>query len=72
MYICLYVKLPSVLTGFNENWIFSTDFLKSTVISNIMKILPMGHELFHADGQTDRGQDMPKLIADFKNFWERV
>jgi len=32
--------------------------------SNIMKILPMGAELFHADGQTD----MTKLIVAFRNF----
>ena len=29
-----------------------------------MKILPMGAELFHADGQTD----MTKLIVAFRNF----
>jgi len=37
-----------------------------------MKILPVGAELFHADGQTD-GQtdgrtDMTKLIVAFRNF----
>jgi len=29
-----------------------------------MKILPVGAELFHTDGQTD----MAKLIAAFRNF----
>jgi len=29
-----------------------------------MKILPVGAELFHADGQTD----MARLIVDFRNF----
>jgi hypothetical protein len=29
-----------------------------------MKILPIGDELFHADGQTD----MIKLMVDFRKF----
>jgi hypothetical protein len=31
-----------------------------------MKIRPVGNELFHADGQTDRY--MTKLIVAFRNF----
>jgi len=37
------------------------DFLKKSQISNIMKIHPVGAELFHADGQ----MDMTILIALF-------
>jgi len=38
-----------------------------------MKILPVGAELFHADGQTEgrqtkRQTDITKLIVTFKNF----
>jgi len=33
-----------------------------------MKIRPVGTELFHADGQTDRQTDMTKLIVAFHNF----
>jgi hypothetical protein len=33
-------------------------------MSNLMKIRPLGAELFHADGQTD----MTKLIVAFRNF----
>jgi hypothetical protein len=29
-------------------------FHKNTQISNFMKMRPLGAELFHADGQTDR------------------
>ena len=47
-------------------------FLKSTEISNFMKIGVVGAELFHADGQTHRGtdgwSDMTKLTAAFCNF----
>jgi len=35
---------------------FSDRFLK-TLISNLMKIHPVGAELFHVDGQTDRYTD---------------
>jgi hypothetical protein len=33
-----------------------------------MKILPVGAELFHAEGQTD----MSKLIVTFRNFCEKA
>jgi hypothetical protein len=33
-----------------------------------MKIRPVGAELFHADGRTDRQTDVTKLIAAFRNF----
>jgi len=33
-----------------------------------MKIRPVGAELFHADGRTDRPIDMPKLPVVFRNF----
>jgi len=37
-----------------------------------MKIRPVGAELFHADGQTDRWKDgqtgVTKLIVSFRNF----
>jgi hypothetical protein len=32
-----------------------------------MKIRPVGAELFHADGRTDR-QDEAKLVVVFRNF----
>jgi hypothetical protein len=33
-----------------------------------MKIRPVGAELFHADGRTDRQAGMRKLIVAFRNF----
>jgi len=44
--------LPLFLTDFNVP--FSTDFLKNSQKSNLVKICPVGDELFHADGQTNR------------------
>ena len=48
-------KVPLFLSDYNETVIFSTDFQKNTQKSNLMKIRPLGAELFQAeDGQTDR------------------
>jgi len=54
------------LSDFNETRIFSKDFLKM-LMSNVMKIRPVGAELLHADRQTNL-----KLIVAFRNFWERT
>jgi hypothetical protein len=43
---------------------FCRQLSKKTQISNFMKILPLGAEVFHADRQTD----MTKLIVAFRNF----
>jgi hypothetical protein len=45
---------------------FLDRFSKNTQISNVMKILAMGAELFHADGHADG--EMTKLIATCRNF----
>ena len=39
-------------------------FSKNTQISNVIKIRPVGTELFQADGQTD----MTKVIVVFRKF----
>jgi len=49
MYAGLHVKYPLLLSDLNETWIFSIDFSKNNDISNLMKILPVRAELFHAD-----------------------
>jgi len=64
MYIGLHVKYPLFLSDFNATWIFATDILKKTQISNFMKIRPVETELFHADGRTD----MTELLVTFRNF----
>jgi hypothetical protein len=53
MYIGLHVKYPLFLSDFNDTSVFSTDFLKKTQISNLIKIPPEGAELFCADGQSE-------------------
>jgi hypothetical protein len=52
------------------------DFLerlpKNTNVPTFMKMCPVGAELFHADGRTDRRTDMTKIIVAFRNFCERA
>ena len=43
-------------------------FSKNTLIPNLMKILPLEVELFHADRGMDGRTDMIKLIAASRNF----
>ena len=46
---------------------FSPHILENPKISNFIKIRPVGAELFHGDGQTNR-QDMTKLTIAFCDF----
>jgi hypothetical protein len=43
-------------------------FEEEPQISNLIKIRPVGAELFNADGQTDGKTDMTKLRVAFCNF----
>ena len=49
------------LSDFNETWIFKSFISKNTLISNFMKIRPVGSELLHADGRTDMTKLFPIL-----------
>jgi hypothetical protein len=44
-----------------------TDLKKKSQISSFIKICPVGDQLFHTDGWTDRQTHM-KLILAFHNF----
>jgi len=41
---------------------------KNTQVSNLMKICPVGAELFHVDRRTDGRTDRTKLLVAFCNF----
>jgi hypothetical protein len=47
---------------------FYQQIFENTPISNFKNIRPVGAELFHSEGQTDRQTDMTKLKLGFRNF----
>jgi hypothetical protein len=58
-------KVPVILARHLRKREFSRQFFEiKTQISNLMKIRPVGKELFHADRRTD----MTKLTVAFRNF----
>ena len=63
-------KVPVILFGFSWNLNFLNRFSKKCQISNVIKIRPVGAELFHAEGRTD----MSKLhvLATFRNSVTRA
>ena len=63
MHTGLHIKYRLFLSDFNETWILSTDFRKILKIY-LMKIPPVGAELFHVDGR----RHMKEPISAFRNF----
>jgi hypothetical protein len=61
-------KVPSIIVRFSRTLNFLERLSKNTQLSSFMKIRPVGAELFHADGQTDR-QTMTKLTDAFRSFF---
>ena len=56
MYIGLYVKFPSFLTGVMRAY-FLTKYSTNAQLSNVMKIHVVGAELFRSNGRTDRREE---------------
>jgi hypothetical protein len=46
-------KVHHILVKFSLNFDILNRFSKNLPISNFIKMLPLGAELFHADGRTD-------------------
>ena len=64
----LHVKYPLFLSDFNATWMLSTDSRKKAQISHLIKIHPVGAELFHEDRRTDT----TKLIIAFAILRTRI
>jgi hypothetical protein len=64
----LHVKYQLFPSDFKKTWIFATDFSNNAQLPNFIKFRPVGAELFHADGGTDRQTDKTKLIVAFRSF----
>ena len=56
LHTCSYIKVPVIRVRCKNNSIFLEIFSKNTLVLNIMKIVLVEAELFHADGQTDMHQ----------------
>ena len=67
VYWCSF-EVPVRLVRFQSNLNFFDRFSKSDRITNVMKILPLIGEMFHADGQADGRTDRTKLIVALHNF----
>jgi hypothetical protein len=68
IYIGLHVKCPYCFQILIKLEISQQIFEKKSEISNFMKIRPVGAELFHADGQTDK----KKIIVAFEILQTRL
>jgi hypothetical protein len=74
--IIINVHRPSFKVPFTYVFL-PTDFQKNPQTSNFIKILPVGTESFHVDGQTDRQTNrqtdrLAKIIVTFRNCAKRL
>jgi len=65
MYTC---NVPVIIVRLKYSFNFLNRFSKNTQISNLIKIRPVGDEVFHANGRTDIQTDMTKVTVAFRNF----
>ena len=74
IFICLHIKCPLFLAGFNETGLPRQFFEKYSYINFYenpfggSRVFPSVQTDRRTDRQTDRWTDMPKLIDAFRNF----
>jgi hypothetical protein len=68
MYVGLHVTYSLFLSDLNDTSVVSTDFRK-ILISDFMKIRPVGSDLFHTDRRMDRHDEGN---SRFSRFSERA
>jgi hypothetical protein len=64
------LKILVILVRYQWNLNFLHRLSKNNQISNVKKNCPLGTELFHADGQTDRYDEANNLVRNFANSHE--
>jgi hypothetical protein len=64
----LHAKYPLLLSDFDMLNFLVNRLSKNLPKSNLMKIRPMGTELFHGDEWTEGQTDMAQRIVAFRNF----
>ena len=72
VYICLHIKYLLYMSDCNKNLYFLNRFSKNTQTSNSIKICPVGAELFHVEGRTDRMKDAKKSIVTLRNLSKAI
>ena len=65
-YECENVFCRLFLSDFNETSIFLTYFRKNVQIQNFIQVCPVGAELFHTDGRTDRRDEANCRFSQFR------
>jgi hypothetical protein len=55
-------KVPDILVGFQRKLNFFDRYSKNMWILNFMKIRPVGAELYHAEGQTDKHDEATEML----------
>jgi len=71
MYIGPHVQYPLFLSDFNGTLHILMDFRKNSHILNFMKIRPVGAQMYHADGRTNRqteGQTLTLILLTWKKW----
>jgi hypothetical protein len=58
-------EVPVIVVRFQPNLNFLNRISKNPPISNLMKIYPVGADLFHMDGQTERHDEANSRFSQF-------
>jgi hypothetical protein len=61
-------QVTVIFVRFESNLYFLGRVSKNAIISNFMKIRPVGAEVFHAEIQTNGHANVTYLIVAFRNF----
>jgi hypothetical protein len=72
IYSVVHVKYFLFVSDFNQSWTSSIDLAKNTPLSNLIKIRPVGTELFRTDGQTERRDEANSRFPQFCEYTQQT